>query len=455
MNARERFHEICNFNPSVQTLKWEFGYWGETIKNWYAEGLPQHRYPPLPAEITTPTSSLYIPAWTCRGDGVLPNGTAVFGGAAYWPTQGFPLDTDVRNHFGMDPTHRLVDVNLLFDPMFGVEVIDETDRELKYQDIDGVKRIFLKEEATIPTGFEWPITGWESWNRLKAERINLKDISGRFPKNWPQLVEEYRHRDYPLAIGGYPQGFFGTLAHLLGYENLFVWYHEQPELLHDILGTFTEVWIAVFSEVLDQVEVDDWQIWEDMSDKNGSMISPKMVREFLLPYMQRVGDFLKARGVRHIHLDTDGNCSSLIPMFMEVGVTGMWPFEHTAGTDVLSIREKYPTLVMSGGIAKSAIAGGRLAIDAALKPIGEMLRRGGYIPHIDHFVPPNVSFEEFGYYRMQLNDLIDCCGAVGNGGSLAIAATSCRVDGGYPSCQPREQHETVRPETKAFTRVRT
>jgi len=412
MNARERFLEICDFNPCVRALKWEFGYWGETIKNWYAQGLPERHYPALPTEITTPASSLYIPAWTCRGDGVLPNGIAVFGGAAYWPTQGFPVDADVRARFDMDPTHRLVDVNLLFDPMFDVEILEETDRLFKYQDIDGVKRVFLKEEATIPTGYQWPITGWESWNRLKAERVNVKNISGRFPKNWASLVEQYRNRDYPLAIGGYPQGFFGTLAHLLGYENLFIWYHEEPGLLHDILGTFTDVWIAVFSEVLEQVEVDDWQIWEDMSDKNGSMISPRMVREFLLPYIQRVADFLKSRGVRHIHLDTDGDCSSLIPLFMEVGVTGMWPFEHTENTNILELREKHPTLVMSGGIAKSAIADGRQSIDRALEPVGEMLRRGGYIPHIDHFIPPNVSFEDFSHYRTRLNDMIDSHGAV-------------------------------------------
>ena len=90
MNTRERFLEVCDFNPAVSALKWEFGYWGETIKNWYSQGLPQHRYPPLPSEITTPASSLYIPAWTCRHDGVLPNGIAVMAGALYWPTQGFP-----------------------------------------------------------------------------------------------------------------------------------------------------------------------------------------------------------------------------------------------------------------------------------------------------------------------------------------------------------------------------
>jgi len=407
MNARERFHEICNFNPAVRSLKWEFGYWGSTIKNWYSDGLPQRHYPKLAKEITTPSSSLYIPAWTCKGDGVLPNGIAVFGGAGYWPTQGFPLDRDVGEHFGMDSAHRLVDVNLLFSPMFEPVVLEDNAELLRNLDIDGVERIFLKEAGTIPTSFVWPVTGWESWNRIKEERCNLNNIASRFAKNWPQLVKEYRHRDYPLAIGGYPQGFFGTLVHLLGYENTFVWYYEEPELIHDMLRTFTEIWLAVFEEVLSQVEVDDWQIWEDMSDKNGSMISTAMVREFMLPYMKRIADFFKARGVKHLHLDTDGDCRSLIPLFREVGVTGMWPFEQTGRMDLLEIRKQYPDMVMLGGVSKEAVAGGKASIDCALATVEKMLTHGGYIPHVDHFVPPTVSFEDFTYYRGKLNEMID------------------------------------------------
>jgi uroporphyrinogen decarboxylase len=140
------------------------------------------------------------------------------------------------------------------------------------------------------------------------------------------------------------------------------------------------------------------------------MISAKMVREFLLPYMDRVAKFVKARGVRHIHLDTDGDCRSLIPLFLEVGVTGMWPFEQTGSIDLLAIRQQYPTLLMAGGIPKVALAQGKSAIDKAIEPVNEMLRRGGYIPHADHFVPPDVSLADFTYYRWQRNQRIDSKG---------------------------------------------
>ncbi|TSA33372.1 MAG: hypothetical protein D4R64_14280 [Porphyromonadaceae bacterium] len=407
MNLRERFHEVMSFNTNIHSLKWEFGYWGETVNNWYDQGLPMKNYPILDPGITTPTSSLYSAAWTCNGIDRLPNGIAVTAGGLYWPTQGFPLDADVRHHFGMDYTQRLVDVNLHFCPMFDVQFLGEDDKTLTYIDIDGVKRIFLKEEGTIPTSVFWPITDETSWQKLKAERLNIKNLTDRFPANWDILVEEYRNRDYPLAIGGYPQGFFGTLAHLIGYENLFIWYCMKPDLVHDILNTFTNIWLAVFEEVISQVSIDHWHIWEDISFGKGSMISTDMVREFLLPYIKRIGDFVKSKGVKVILLDTDGDCNDLIPLFIEAGVTGMYPFETHCGMDIVKVRKKYPSLQMLGGIPKSEIVMGKKRIDEILEPVEIVLKSGGYVPFGDHLIPPDVNFENFTYYRNKLNSMID------------------------------------------------
>ncbi|MHC4442429.1 MAG: uroporphyrinogen decarboxylase family protein [Planctomycetota bacterium] len=407
MNARERFLEIMNFNTGVPSLKWEFGYWGGTVHRWYEQGLPKKHYPKLPPEITTPTSTLYLPCWRSFDKEIIPEGIAVTAGGLYWPTQGFPLDHDVRAYLNMDPTQVMVDVNLLFDPMFEVEVLLEDNEALIYIDVDGVKRMFLKKEGVLPSGLDWPIKDRASWDELKAERLNCKDISGRFPKNWDQLLTEYKNRDYPLAIGGYPQGLFGTPAHLMGYENLFYCYYDEPELIHDILNTFTEVWIAVYAEVLDQVEVDMIHFWEDISFGKGSMVSLETVRKFMLPYYKRIIDFLKARGIKVILLDTDGDCNALIPLYIEAGVTGMYPFEVHCGMDVVKVREQYPKLQMCGGISKSEITKGRETIDRMLEPVEEVLKTGGYIPYGDHLIPPDVPWEHFMYYRKRLNDIIN------------------------------------------------
>jgi len=407
MNARERFLEVLDFSPGVHTLKWEFGYWGETIDNWYAQGLAKKNYPAVNRTLTTPTASLYAPAWLSIGQGRLPKGIAVMAGGLYWPTQGFPLDKDVRDHLGMDAGQQVVDVNLLFDPMFEVQVLNEDDQVFDYIDIDGVQRRFLKEHGTIPTSMKWVIRDKKSWEQLKEERLNLRTLAGRFPPGWQAKVREYQQRDYPLALGGYPHGFFGTPSHLIGYENLFLWYHDEPQLIHDILNTLTEVWIAVYSEVLSQTSIDLWHIWEDVSYGRGPMISLAMVREYMLPYIKRIADFLKARGVRHILLDTDGDCYPVIPLFMEAGVTGMYPFEVHCGMDLAKVRRLYPRLQVLGGIAKSEINRGAARIDEMLAPLEDVLRQGGCVPFGDHFIPPDVSFENFTYYRRRLHEMID------------------------------------------------
>ena len=53
MNSRERFLEVMNFNTNVRSMKWEFGFWGENITQWYQEGLPKKYGTNIPTNLTT------------------------------------------------------------------------------------------------------------------------------------------------------------------------------------------------------------------------------------------------------------------------------------------------------------------------------------------------------------------------------------------------------------------
>jgi len=407
MTTLERFLETCKFNKHVAPPKWEFGYWGETIDNWYSQGLPKHQYPALDDTVTTPTRSLFLPAWKSLPGDKLPRGIAVMAGGLYWPTQAFPLDYDVKEYFGMDRTQELVDVNGLACPMFEFELKFEDERYWDFVDLDGIVKRFQKEPQTMPAGWVWPVKDWETWNVYKEERVRLDNITDRLPPDWDKLVKGYRDRDFPLAVGGFPHGFFGTLAHLMGYDTLFISYFEAPDLVHDIIGTFTDMWIALYEEVLSYTDFDLLQIWEDISFGSGSMVSDDIIREFQVPYYKKMISFLKGRGVNNIFLDTDGYCMDIISLFMDAGITGIYPFEWHTGMRVEEVRKKFPDLVMMGGIPKSEICKGKERIDEFLEPARETLKYGGYIPFGDHFVPPEVDWKNFVYYRNKLNDSID------------------------------------------------
>ncbi len=408
MNVRERFIEVMqNINTNVGYPKWELGYYGETIDQWYNEGLSMNKYPRIPKKISTPTASLYHTSWNRIKGNKLPKGIGVVGGGLYWPTQGFPIDNDVKSALNMDIGQILVNVNQLFQPMFKVDILEEDDNSLIYIDVDGVKREFLKKNGAKPAGIEWVIKDWKSWRKLKDERLDLKNIRERFPSNWDELVKRYKDRDYPLVLGGYPYGYFGTLAHLIGDEHLFCQYSENPKLIHEIQNTFTELWIAVYSEVLSEIDVDLFIYWEDISAGSGSLISPQTVKEFMLPYYKRLTGFLKEHGVNVIFVHIEGDCFEIIPLFIEAGVTGLYPVKVSSGMDLVKVRKYFPRLQLMGGIPKSDIQNGKDRIDEILEPAREVLRYGGYIPFCEDFIPPEMHWNEFKYYREKLNSMLE------------------------------------------------
>lgn len=426
MDSRERFLEVMHFNTDVRALKWEFGFWGANINQWYEEGLPKKYGTNIPTNLATVGASLYTTVWTrdwarektylekfyheSERPVELPPGIAVWGGALYWPSQGFPLALDVMDAFGFNKSTASLPVEQLFCPFFEPRVLEEDDARLSYIDIDGVTRLFNKAERVIPSSLDYPIKDWDTWLPIKEERLRLDNIKDRFPANWDEWVEEFANRDYPLAAGGYPNGFFGTLVHLMGYENVFYMYYDAPDLLKDINQHLTTLWISIWEEVMSRVEVDCCHIWEDMSSTMGIMISPEHFNEFMAPYYRQITDFLKGKGVDIILVDTDGNIEPLIPQFLEVGVTGMYPMETSAGMDVVKLRKQYPKFQMMGGVPKYDMAKGPECVEAFLEPVGELLRHGGYVPHGDHCISPGVSWEQFKYYRRRLNEIIDANG---------------------------------------------
>jgi uroporphyrinogen-III decarboxylase len=99
-------------------------------------------------------------------------------------------------------------------------------------------------------------------------------------------------------------------------------------------------------------------------------------------------------------------------LFLEGGVTGMVPMEVAAGMHVAQLREAYPRLQMMGGIDKRSLMQDFRAIDAELeRVVPTVLRKGGYIPTVDHGVGPDVPWENYVYFRKQLERMVYSGGA--------------------------------------------
>ncbi len=117
--------------------------------------------------------------------------------------------------------------------------------------------------------------------------------------------------------------------------------------------------------------------------------------------------------VAHAHgaaisiVDCDGNPHDIVANWLEEGVNVMFPLEVAAGVDPYAWRKEFgKQLLLRGGIGKAPLVAGGSAIDKELERIKPLLEQGGFIPHLDHLVPPDIPLSHYMDYLEKKRKLI-------------------------------------------------
>ena len=155
------------------------------------------------------------------------------------------------------------------------------------------------------------------------------------------------------------------------------------------------------------VQIDHIHLWEDMSGKQGSLISMDMVEEFMMPSYDRITAFAASHNVPIFSVDTDGRCDELVETMGKHGVNAFMPFEVQAGNDIEWYRKTYPDLGIMGGLDKTALAHDFKAINKEISRAEKMIASGGYVVGFDHLIPPDVSWKNFEYAVTEIKKIVD------------------------------------------------
>lgn len=382
MNSKEKFHLTLNFDDHSKNIKAEFGYWAGTIRNWFKRGLLRIK------DID---------------DSVL-DGDLVRGTYPITPDSNELVDLNVIPYFGLDSylTRFPFDIS----PMLKEKIIEENSNYKIFTDNYGITKKIYKKNVTTPMILDHPIKNSDDfYNYIERYDDNYQN---RLPDNWENLINILKKRDFPIRLGGNPYGFSFLPRYLMGDVGFMISMHDNPKLIKEFNRYFLNFVMNYWSIILNNVDIDAIVILEDIAYRSGSFISKEMFYEFMAPFYIRFIDFLKQYGIKNIIVDSDGLIDELIPLWIEVGITGIFPIE--AVNDILDIRSKYPELQLLGGVDKKILFKNSTKdiIDAEIEKISILLKKGGYIPHIDHAVSQDCTWENFKYYRRKLNDLIDC-----------------------------------------------
>jgi Uroporphyrinogen-III decarboxylase len=334
-----------------------------------------------------------------------------------WKSEGYIDDsTDLSKLFGFDEpgSHMLTDLGWCeapFTPMFDEKVVEDRGEHELVQDHAGRYVLYFKgrRNGFMPEYVEHPVKDMKTWEEKCKWRLD-PETESRFIglEDKMRLTRESAGNGMVIVqgvIGGYMY-----LRSLMGPVDVMYKFYDEPELIHDCMQTWLKLTDAIIAKHQQYVTLDELFIAEDICYNHGPLISPDLMKEFLFPYYQQLLFNIKLRQLdknRHLHfqVDTDGFADPVIPLYKELSMDYMSPFEVASGCDVVRVGHEYGDLHIRGGFDKRILANGKDAIDREIERIMPVMKkRGGYIPVCDHGVPDEVSFKDYLHYRKRMQE---------------------------------------------------
>lgn len=322
-----------------------------------------------------------------------------------WKDQGMPQDVPRHELFHMDigGYHQLVP--RLLDPPFEEKLLQDRGDYEVVQDTVGRHVLFFKgrRNGFMPEYLDHPVKDWRTWEEDVKWRLD-PTTPGRFA-DLPDVLASARVAAAQGAIMRVRTTGYAFIRNLIGTLKILYAFYDMPDVVHDIMQTWVRVldcWLARYQE---HITIDELMFGEDICYNAGPFLSERMFREFFMPYYQQIVSNVRARQIDksrplHVQIDSDGNVAQMIPLYREMGMDAMIPFEVASDNDVIQVGRQYPDLIIWGGIDKRVLAQSPAAIDEMLARILPTMRaRGGYIPCCDHGVPAEVPYANYLHYR--------------------------------------------------------
>ena len=358
LTALERFKKICSFERADDPFFWSVDSWYEAFERWVEEGMPVKNLD------NKQELNVHLIGMQDQNEGILPRGAIGGMGKCNNPPWVVAID-----------------------PIFELKRLEETDTHVVERDYDGtiVERKKF-EDASIPRYLDYPVKDKKTWDEYKKR---LDPFSpGRWPEGWEIMTndkmqfplkkelegKQYKYRDFPVGMN--LMSLYGNPRNYMGVENISFAIFDDIKLVEEMIDWQAYLAYEMAKKVFDAGVTLEWVwIWEDMCFNKGPLVSPKFVKEFMVPRYRKVVDLLRNNGVDALILDCDGNIDELLPIWVDCGINATYPLECTSGMDARNVRKKFgKDLIIFGNIDKMALAKGKKEIDEEVKKTKALLK---------------------------------------------------------------------------------
>ena len=248
-------------------------------------------------------------------------------------------------------------------------------------------------------------------NGLKTVQKELNpDDKKRLPNKFYKNIKSWAHRSHPLMLEVH-EGFFLTMGvgAWRSFSKFIYLLMDQPDFVRKVMQIHGEVAAKLTEKVLQEVDIDAAIFSEPIGGNHGALISLNMYKEFVASSYQPIVNVLKRYGVKNIIVRTYANTRTILPALFEIGINCLWACEcNPHAMDYQRIRLDFGEEIrLIGGIDLDILRGEKDKIQHDLESqILPLLEQGGYIPLADGRVREDITFENYAYYRKQLERIV-------------------------------------------------
>ena len=195
-----------------------------------------------------------------------------------------------------------------------------------FEDYWGIRSLHLKaEHGSYDMHVHTPLWDAQSVEDLQKHAWPWPDIF-----DYSVMREQCaRYRDYAVIYEG--ADLFTRPCILRNMENVLLDMIERPDMAHYLIEKFTAFYCEDINRALEATNrgFDIYCEWSDFGTQRGLLISTRLFREFLAPYLKRMIDLCHSAGVKFM-LHSCGAIRDLIDDFIALGVDILDPIQVAA-----------------------------------------------------------------------------------------------------------------------------
>ncbi len=311
-----------------------------------------------------------------------------------WENEGLPksarediddyFDLDIGNCGGFDLTAQ-----------FPSETLSEDDTYKVIKDSRGViAQVHKSESGHTPHWLETPIKTPSDWWNYKERLAFNEDRIDRTIFDRARLLRERGRFVCPFLAESYEQAW-----PVFGQVQMFMAMLEEPDVVKDSLDTWANLTIECLDYCIREgLDIDGVWFYGDMGYSNGTLFSPEVYQNLVMPAHKKVVNYVHDLGKKVI-LHSCGQIKSFIPMLIEVGFDALQPLEAKCDQDVRELVKIYDNqIVFFGNIDVRALSADKETIKNEIESkLAAFDGRWNYIFHSDHSIPQTVSYENYTY----------------------------------------------------------